>query len=143
MGRRIFTGVPEGQAMAAGGLAPTTDGYLDRLAKYIPAEIVGLYLFAAGVIPQTGGGRPVTALWIVFGVCFALTPAYMYVVTRREGHGKALWLQVVLATIAFPVWVFAIGGPFLSVAWYQSWIASIVLAFVTFGFGAFVPAPGD
>ena len=32
---------------------PALDGYLDRLIRMIPAEIIGLYLAGYGVIPET------------------------------------------------------------------------------------------
>jgi drug/metabolite transporter (DMT)-like permease len=141
MGRRIITGVRVAAGQSSGGPAPTTDDYLSRLAKYIPAEIVGLYLFVTGVIPQTGGKSNPTAQWVVFAVCCVLTFVYMWHVTRKEG-GKPLWWQIILATIAFPVWVFAIGGPFKDLPWYESWIAALVLGFTTVVFGMVRPAPG-
>ncbi len=115
------------------------DGYLGRLSKYIPAEIVGLYVAASGLIPENlpEEGRE-TALWWIFGVCFALTPLYLIFVTPQPGKG-VLWLQVILGTIAFPVWIFALGGPFEAFDWYQGWIASIVLLVVTAVFGLFKP----
>jgi len=143
MGRRIVTGAPVSARPSGSAPVPTTDGYLSRLAKYIPAEIVGLYLFMTGVIPQTSGQSNATAHWIVFAACCGLTFVYMWHVTRKEGSGKPLWSQVILATIAFPVWVFAIGGPFKAYAWYQSWIAALVLGCVTIAFGMIQPAPGS
>jgi hypothetical protein len=140
MGRRIVTGDRAAVAHGSGVPAPPADGYLSRLAKYIPAEVVGLYLFVTGVIPQNAGEA--AAQWVVFAACCVLTVVYMWYVTRREG-GKPLWLQVVLATVAFPIWVFAIGGPFKMLAWYQPWIASVVLAFATVVFGMVKPAPGS
>jgi len=50
---------------------------------------------------------------------------------------RLVW-QIVLATVAFPVWVFATGGhPVVSIAWYaqHEFIGSLVLMFVTVIFG--------
>jgi hypothetical protein len=71
-----------------------------------------------------------------------LTPIALYFATRDPQKGP-LYLQVILATVAFPVWAFAIGGPFILLPWYQSWIASLVLIFVTFGFGLIKPKTGS
>jgi hypothetical protein len=38
------------------------------------------------------------------------------------------WLQLVLTTAAFAVWLFAIGGPFRFESWYEPFVGSIVLA---------------
>lgn len=121
--------------------APPADDYVARLVKYIPAEIIALYLGVANVIPTTDPSYHL-ALWIVFLLVTACTPVYMYLVTREAGQ-PTLWSQVVISSIAFPVWVFAIGGPFAFFPWYASkhWIAAIVITFATFLLGAYQPAP--
>jgi len=126
-----------GRRRRAGG-----DDYLGRLAKYIPAEIVGLYLATSGSVQPANGGKPrYSALWVVFLINFLLVPIYFWFATSR-GDKKPLWSQVVLASISFPVWVFAIGGPFTCFGWYQSWIGSITLTFVTVAIGFYKPPPG-
>jgi hypothetical protein len=124
-------------------LGSNGDDYLARLAKYIPAEIIGLYLTTAGVVPRESNGNPkCTALWVVFGINFAFVPLYFYFVTQSDNK-KPLWAQIILASAAFPVWVFAIGGPFVCLHWYQPWIASITLAFVTVAIGFYKPPAGS
>jgi hypothetical protein len=39
--------------------------------------------------------------------------------------------------------VFALGGPFTSLSWYQGWIASIILFFITVIFGFIKPKKGS
>ena len=148
MARRIETGAPP-TATRQKGADQTADGgkddYLGRLVKYIPAEIVGLYVAAAGFVPKMDN-LPDPRIWWVFLACAVATPIYLLFATRDKDQGKGpLWLQVVLATIAFPVWVFALGGPFTLLAWYAAnqWVASLVLVFVTFIFGMIEPSPGS
>lgn len=97
------------------------DGYFGRLLKYIPAEVVGLYLAAQGIVRSAEGEGATAALWVTFVVCLILTPLYL----RRNNVRRLPELTV--STIAFPVWVFAIGGPFEDLAIYRPWIASLVL----------------
>ena len=137
MRRRIETGTSTPMM----GANDEPADYLGRLVGYIPAEIVALYLTAAGLVPQTTSAKQ-TVLWCIFGTCALLTPITLYFTTQDPKKGP-LYLQVLLATIAFPVWVFAIGGPFSSLQWYQSWIASLLLIFVTFGFGLIKPRRGS
>jgi hypothetical protein len=121
----------------------SVDDYLGRMAKYIPAEIVGLYLATAGMVPARPNGHPYcTALWIVFAINFTLVPFYFWFATTRDSQ-KPLLAQIVFASVAFPVWVFAIGGPFKCFHWYEGWIASLVLAFVTVVMGFYRPPPGS
>ena len=137
MSRRIIT-APSASAPPAppGTPVPTPDDYLGRLLKYIPAELVGLYLAARGVVPETTPDLN-TTLWIIALVTWILVPIYLYVVTSRGGQKPLFW-QITLGTIAFPVWVFSIGGHHVtSIAWYAShqFVGSLVLMFVTVIFG--------
>jgi hypothetical protein len=138
MGRRIETGP---KTPMLDGTAEPQEDYLGRLVKYVPTEIIGLYLAASGPVPKSDGGQPVI-LWLIFAACIILTPVYLWFATNDKEKGP-LVLQIVLATIAFPVWVFAVGGPFMSLPWYQGYIASILLVFVTFIFGLIKPKPGS
>ena len=108
-----------------------------RIAKYIPAEIVALYLGAKGIVP-VGEPDRMTIVCIIFWVCLALTPIYLAVATREPGKGP-LWLQVLLATIAFPIWTLAIGGGCFALAENRQFIASLILMLVTFIFGLIKP----
>src|ERR1700674_769609 len=118
------------------------EDYLGRVAKYIPAEIVALYLTTSGMVPLGPDHKPrYLALWIIFGVSWSFAPLYfMFATAGNKKH--PLWPQVLLASLAFPAWVFAIGGPFQYFHWYEGWIASITLAFVTVAFGFYQPKPG-
>jgi len=140
--------------------ASQSDGYLDRLLKYIPAEIITLYLGASNVVPHSSGyhlvnglmtkdpaglSQEVIGLWVVTGLTAVITPVYLYFSTREPGK-PTLWSQIVISSLAFPVWVFAIGGPFerTSPEWYAEnrWIAAIVICFGTFLAGMYKP-PSD
>jgi hypothetical protein len=65
-------------------------------------------------------------------------PVYLYFATR-ENKKNPLWLQVILATIAFPVWTYALGGPFVTTPGYEPFIGSLLLMGVTFIFGLIEP----
>lgn len=146
MNRRIDTGKrveirPDGMnVLPLGG----EESYLGRLIGYIPSEMVALYLFAVGMAAsgaQTSHAK-LLAFWVIFFLVWILTPIYMWFVTGRDPKGP-LWPQVILASLAFPIWVYATGGPFALCGWYFGWIASIVLAFVTVIFGIYRPTPGS
>jgi hypothetical protein len=151
--RRIVTFQPLSGSLgegAAGESAPVkidtavaanvADGYLGRLLKYIPAELVGLYLAAKGVVPVNQPDSD-QVLWTVAAFTWFLVPIYLYFATSRNKQ-KPLLLQVILGTIAFPVWIFAVGGrPVNGLAWYagHQFVGSIALMFVTVVFGLMRP----
>src|ERR1700722_1472697 len=72
------------------------EDYLGRLAKYIPAEIVALYLATSGMVPLGPDHKPrYLALWIIFGLSWSLAP--LYFVFATAGNKKPpLWPQVLL-----------------------------------------------
>lgn len=118
-----------------------TDGYVDRLLKYIPAEIVALYLGVINVIPAPQSDHK-TALWVVSTISALCVPLYTYLATQKPNH-EALWSQILISSAAFPLWVFAIGGPFEQCKWYVNyrWVAAITICFATFLFGLYMPSP--
>lgn len=119
--------------------AASGDDYIDRLVKYIPTEIIALYLGAINVVPAKDSSR-ILSLWIIAALCLICTPVYMYYATRKKGK-PTLWSQITIGSIAFPIWVFAIGGPFAYLSWYDDkrWIAAIVVTFATFIAGIYKP----
>jgi hypothetical protein len=131
MSRRIITkpaGVPAATAQ---------EDYLGRVVKYIPAEIVTLYLSATGVVPNTNLHRS-TFLWAIFAFCVVVTPVFMSIATRDAGK-KSLLTQVILSTIAFPIWAYALGGIFTTTPGYAPFIGSLMLMAATFLFGLVEP----
>ena len=123
------------------------EDFLGRIVKYVPTEIVGLYLAATRIVPtnitksDTGFWRYFDerreVQWWIFGLTLVLTPVYLRWATREDGKG-ALLMQVIVSTIAFVVWAFALGEPFNR----PDFMASLILIFVTFILGLLKPRVG-
>jgi len=146
MSRRVDTGEPEPQDNSGRPLylgSRRGDDYLGRLAKYIPAEIVALYVFTSGMVQKTPEDLlQCRAHLIIFVVSACLVPLYFVFATTRR-RKPPLWPQVILASLAFPVWVLAMGGPLTQcLPGFEQWVASVILAFVTVIFGLYKPKPG-
>jgi hypothetical protein len=79
---------------------------MDRLIKLIPSEVIAIYLagktFASGWI----------GIWAV--VCLALVPIIRIWGTNEPQKGVQ-WTTVIVSTVSFIIWVYAIGGMFLGV----------------------------
>ncbi|MEO0759718.1 MAG: hypothetical protein AAFY78_22915 [Cyanobacteria bacterium J06648_16] len=107
------------------------DGYFDRLLKYIPADVVGLWLTGSGIIrSQADASSRAGALWLLFvvGIVFA----FLWTRKQTSEPGKPIpWRQIWLACGSFLVWVFAIGGPFAELPFYQPWYGSLLLVIYT------------
>jgi hypothetical protein len=118
--------------------APQADKYLDRVIKYIPSEIVGAWIALTGIIASAAAGPTTVVLWVVFAIGVILTPIYIWRQTSEPGK-KAAITQIVISACAFIVWVFALGGPFAGLGFYQPWLGSVVLIVFTLIVGAVIP----
>lgn len=106
---------------------PSRDGYFDRLFKYIPAELVAGYIFVLGTVKQlTDPEEAKIVNWIIFAVFGVLTPLYLNRVQKVAKTG-----QLIISTISFVIWVFALGGPFALNDWYNPVYGSILLPVFT------------
>lgn len=104
----------------------TPDRYRERLLKYIPTEVVALYLTLDALI-RSSDTLPASALWWLFG--FGLVGTYLYL-WRVEKVRKQK--QLLISSLAYCVWVFAIGGPFTSLVWYDPLYGALLLPIYTF-----------
>jgi|SRR6267378_8652686 len=125
-------GIRGAASVLASGSKP--DDYFSRLLKYIPAEVVALYVSAEGVVPA-GHPKRLMYLWAIFVFCSIATPVYMFFTARDETTKKPIWIQTLIATIAFPVWAYALGGPFTTLSWFEPFVGSLLLMAVTFTLG--------
>lgn len=112
------------------------DDYKERVLKYIPAEVVALYLFLLGSV--NGGGIPPETkpliLWIIVGV--GTVGTWLYLMRVQNVHKK---VQLAITTGAFLVWAFALGGPFVYLTWYVPAYGQLLLGGYTFFVGLIEP----
>jgi hypothetical protein len=122
MSRRIIT--TELQAVGTG--TATVDGYFDKLVKYIPADIVGAWIFASSAIKEASGAPVTPLLWVTFAVLLIVTPLWTWRWTKMPGKPTAR-TQMAVSTVSFAVWVLALGGPFATLGFYRPIYGSLVL----------------
>jgi hypothetical protein len=121
MGRRIIT-----SQLQAKGKEAELDGYFDKLIKYIPTEIVGGWIAMTGLIKGASNIPTNTILWVLFVIFTGLTAVYIIQQTFQPKKPLAI-KQTSISTIAFMVWVFALGEPFNSLSFYNPVYGSILL----------------
>jgi hypothetical protein len=125
--------------------APEADNYLERIAKYVPGEVLAFFIFINVILEQavkTGGktaamaGVPVTTVAqgaLLIGV--VLTPLFVWYV-REEGDA---WLtNAFVSTLAFPFWAYALGAVAFNDYWDGN-LAAILLATFTVVSGLIAP----
>src|SRR5213593_2766179 len=116
---------PDGRQATLTQIEP--DRPVDRLLKYIPAEVVGAYVALQGVVATIAAENDRNRLlWLVFVVLLPMTWFYL----ARVQHVKKT-VQLMVSSLAFAVWVFSLGGPFASLQWYHPVYGAILLPLYT------------
>jgi hypothetical protein len=108
---------PPSLAGTRGAFIDPGDGYLDRMVKYVPAEIIAFSMLINAILEQAmkSGGEnaamagvpvPVIATGALIVAC-ALTPLFCWYV-RRDGDA---WVtNAIVSTIALPFWAYLMGA---------------------------------
>jgi len=111
----------------------TADDYVSRVLKHIPSEIVMAYIAIDGVLRTSYDARIpseretlLTLQWITLAAMTILTPLWLYRVMRVKRSA-----QLFISTLSVPVWLFALGGPFVLLDWYEPAFGAIVLPIYT------------
>jgi len=102
------------------------DNYLERLFKYLPSEIILLFVTCEKII-LSQSKIPINLYWIISIFCFLSTPLYLFFVAKIRKIS-----QLIISTLSFAVWVFALGGPFSFYQWYKPLYGAITLPIFTF-----------
>ena len=119
-------------SMSTNGPAPENpDTYRDRLIKYIPTEVVAIYLAELGVVKVADPTQIpiVTVEWVLFGVTLLVS-----VIWQRRVMKVAKWQQVAIGTVAFFLWALSRGSPFDESwgGWYRPLYGTMLMMFFTF-----------
>ena len=106
--------------------AKAENDYAERTAKYIPGEVLAAYVSVNSIL---GSVDPTDYLrvpvsWSVFGLCLALTPLYLRLLAVRR---RPPWTHMIVSTVAFAVWAYALGGPFVLAGIHKAWFGSVLL----------------
>lgn len=125
MSRRVIT-----KQLQVSGSTRDMDTYFDRVIKYVPTDIVAAWVAANGLIRSSADVPQDKLLWISFGFGLVLTAAWTLKQTAMPNKPLAV-TQTVIAIGAFTVWVFALGGPFETLAFYRPVYGSLILILYT------------
>jgi hypothetical protein len=102
------------------------DTYKERLFKYIPAEVVTLYLGLTAIV-ASARDAPHFLDWTIFVAGLVGTPYYLW-----RWQKVTAPMQLTISALAFAVWVFALGGPFKDIHGYKPVYGAVLLPLYTF-----------
>jgi hypothetical protein len=109
--------VQSGLAGLQAAKAAPADGYLERMVKYVPAEIIAFSMIVNAILDQAmksgGSGAemagipvPIIATGALVVACM-LTPLFCWYVRQ---DGDAWVLNAVVSTVALPFWAYLMGA---------------------------------
>jgi len=131
------------------------DGYLKKVVKYIPAEIIAAYTFCIGLITNNQvdlvncSGRIKMFPWILY-ILLLFTPIYMYlsvidnpaIIDPIKKKRQAIF-HAAVSMIAYLTWVFALGDLpmvcYLKQVFKNFTYDSIISSLIMVGFCLLVP----
>jgi hypothetical protein len=92
---------------------PEKDGFFSRVQKYIPADIIGIYLTGSS-IAQTAG------IYFYWSFICVLALFVWRAATPQDTTAKFSWrevqcVSVAISGVAFVIWVYATGGVMLGI----------------------------
>jgi hypothetical protein len=136
-----YSGLPQPQPQTV----IAADNYLERVAKYVPAEVLAFSLFVNSILDQAiknsgsaamMAGFPVTQIAIgALLIGLLLTPVFFWYVHEE---GDAWVTNAFVSTLAFPFWSYAMGA--VAFAPYRDGnLAAILLATFTVCSGLVAP----
>ena len=116
--------------------------YLERVAKYVPAEIIAAYTAINGALSGTPTEIKYWVLIVSFGVCAIFTPIYFGIVSERNNPSKVT--QQIVSFFAFLIWAYSTTNENSIFSkeywnWYYSGIATGLLVLFSLISGFIVP----
>jgi hypothetical protein len=109
---------------------------------YVPGEAVQIYpsrgcdaLSFLNTTVAADKSSPRFLYWVIFFAGLVGTPIYL-----RFAQQVAVPLQLIISTVAFAVWAFALGGPFSEIPGYKPIYGAVLLPIFTFFVASITPA---
>ncbi len=138
---RLISPVPGGGRLIAGGHdGKKKEEYGERVAKYVPAEVIAAYLALLPLViagSSAGSSRRTVLLAVILGIGVVFTPLYLW---RFPAEKNVKKFQLVISTLAFVVWSYSIPeGLFDDIGIYDQVVAPIALVVFTLASGLFAP----
>lgn len=141
-----------------------SDGYLQRIAKYIPAEILAFFVFVNSILSDSidkimansspesyrvllnqaldaahmAGINVWLISWFMVVLGMLMTPVYLFSQRNSNDPDEHIWLNSVIAVIAFPIWAYAVNAVAFR-SWHDGALASIIVATFSIVSGGITP----
>ena len=108
-----------------------SDKYGDRLIKYVPAEVIAVYLAVDGSVRGMKKLNPEVPDQKLLAIATVILLVGTWLYLKRVQKVQKIQ-QLAISVFSFAVWVFTIGGPFAYFSWYSPLYGAAFLPLYTF-----------
>lgn len=110
---RFVTALPFGLKTETAGKSKNKktarNEYLERVAKYVPGEIIAAYMGLNALLVAFPPQIRAISFIICFLICWIFTPIYFNIIATSEDN-VSIRYQRIVSFIAFLIWSYAIDG---------------------------------
>ena len=125
---RLYYDKPPGTGTMSSATNNTKE-FGGKVAKLIPVEIIAGYLPLIGLVEAVKLENLRPGLYIlVFVVCLAMVPIYLNWQSEKD---KPKRVHIIVSTLAFPIWAYAVSGHIILPQFYDGALANIILGLFT------------
>jgi hypothetical protein len=140
---RLVQAQPRGAKAFSGNGAKDIKDYLDRVARYVPAEILAAYLTLLPIVLGTTKTEPKLRTGLLAIILFGLGLINFPYISRMAKPGEPKLKQMIVSAVAFLAWTYSIGGFWTNLGLYHEAVAAILIVFVSLGSGLVIPYEGE
>jgi hypothetical protein len=139
---RLVEARPRGSNAFSGKPGENAQGYLTRVAQYVPAEILAAYLFLVPTITATtsSGTLRIVLLGLTLVGLGILNVPYLVKMAKPD---QPKVKHIVVSSVAYVTWTYAIGGFWSDIHLYQAGVAAAAIVLVSIASGIVIPYKGD
>jgi len=142
---RLVPAQPRGARAFSGNSKEDIKDYLDRVARYVPAEILAAYLTLVPIITATTKEKEQAVLQIALlaVVLVGLLLLNIPYLLRAAQPDQPKRKHILVSTAAYLAWTYSIGGLWTRIGLYHEAVAAILIVFVSLGSGLIIPYEGE
>lgn len=140
---RLVPAQPRGARAFSGDSNQSVKDYFDRVARYVPAEILAAYLTLVPIVTATTKDTPGLQRGLLALVLFGLGLFNIPYLLHAAEAGQPKVKHIIASTFAYAAWTYSIGGFWTQLGLYHEAVAAILIVFVSLGSGLIVPYVGE
>jgi hypothetical protein len=140
---RLVQASPRGARAFSGNGAQDAKDYLNRVARYVPSEILAAYLTLLPIVIGTTKTQAALRMGLLAVILFGLGLINIPYLLRVAPAGEPKRKHVIVSTLAYLAWTYSIGGFWTALGLYHEAIAAILIVFVSLGSGLVIPYQGE